>query len=428
MKPVLQVALDFIDLPRAIKLAKETISGGADWIEAGTPLIKSEGLNSIRELRKNFPNTTIVADMKTMDVGRVEVEIAAKSGANIVAILGHANNETIKECVLAAANYGAKIIVDMIEVHNYIERAKEVERLGVDYIGLHIPIDEQMKGRISFNKVKEVVNAVKIPVGVAGGINSETAHLAVEAGAYIIIVGGAITKSSDAKKATEEIKKAILEKIEIKTQLYKRVTEENVIDILKKVSTANISDALHRGRPLNNILPIWQNCKIIGKAITVRTYPGDWAKPVESIDFAQEGDVIVIDTGGVGPAVWGELASYSAKEKKISGVVINGAIRDTEEIRKIKFPAFAKIITSQAGEPKGFGEINVPIVIEGVRIYPGDWIVGDDDGVVVIPKDNITEITNRAMDVLEKENRLREEIKKGGTLGEIAQLLRWEKK
>ncbi len=97
------------------------------------------------------------------------------------------------------------------------------------------------------------------------------------------------------------------------------------------------------------------------------------------------------------------------------------------EIRKLGFPAFAKIVTPTAGEPKGFGEIGVPVKVGGVRINPGDWIVGDDDGVLIIPEKKVVEIANRAMDVLEKENRVREEIERGETLSSVAELLRWEK-
>lgn len=296
--PILQVALDFVDLPRALKLAEESVSGGADWLEAGTPLIKSEGLHCIRELRSKFPSVKIIADMKTMDAGRAEVEIAAKAGANIITVLASAHDETIKECVDAASNYGAEILADLLEVEDAVKRAKEVEKIGVNYIGLHIPIDEQMTGNISFDVLKKVSSAVALPVAIAGGINSENAAEALNAGAEIIIVGGAITKSENAKTETQKIKRAIKEKIKIKTQLYKRVTEKNVIDVLQMVSTANISDAMHRGMHLRGLTPITPGKKMIGRAVTVRTYPGDWAKPVEAIDIAKEGDVLVIDAGG----------------------------------------------------------------------------------------------------------------------------------
>ncbi len=427
MKPVLQVALDFVDLDRALKVVKEAVSGGADWLEAGTPLIKSEGLNAVRELRKRFPNKKIVADMKVMDAGRIEVEAACKAGANIVTVLGAACDSTIRESVDAAKNLGAEIMVDLINIRDKEKRAKEVVALGANYVSIHTPIDEQMKGMQSFSVINKISKIIKIPIASAGGINSETAPLAVKAGAAIVIVGGAITKAKNAKAATQKIKKSMLKMKPEKTELFKRTT--NVLEILKKVSTANLSDAMHRSGDLKEILPVLQNKKIVGRALTVRTYPGDWAKPVEAIDIAKKDDIIVIDAGGVPPAVWGELATNSAVKRKVKGVIIHGAVRDVEEIIKLKFPVYAKTASPTAGEPRGFGEINVPLKIEGVEIRPGDWIVGDSDGIVVVPNSHAVEIANRAMDVLERENRIRGEIvKEKSSLAKVTHLLKWEKK
>ena len=125
MFPVLQVALDFVDFNRALKAAKSAVDGGADWIEAGTPLIKSEGLQVIRKLRDNFPKVTIVADMKTMDAGRIEMEAAAKAGANVAMVMGVAPDSTIKECIIAGHNYGMQIGIDLLGVNDYLKRAKE---------------------------------------------------------------------------------------------------------------------------------------------------------------------------------------------------------------------------------------------------------------------------------------------------------------
>jgi 3-hexulose-6-phosphate synthase/6-phospho-3-hexuloisomerase len=426
-EPVLQVALDFVDIERALKVAEEAVEGGADWIEAGTPLIKSEGLNVVRTLRQRFPDHVIVADMKTIDAGRAEVESAAKAGADIIDVLGAASDATVKECVDAAKNYGARIIVDLIEVGDPVDRARSAEAAGADYIAVHTAIDMQMRGGDPFERLKVVANSIEVPVAVAGGINSETAPQAVESGADIIIVGGAIIKSKDARSAAAEIKEAMRTGQAITTELYKRAGYENIRGILEKVSTPNISDAMHRSGELEAISPISYGLKMVGPALTVRSYPGDWAKPVEAIDLAEEGDVIVIDAGGMGPALWGELATHSCLQKKVAGVVIDGAIRDTVEIRNLRFPAFARLITPTAGEPKGFGEINVSVKVGGKRVFPGDWLVGDDDGVVVIPRDKVVEIANRAMDVLEKENRLRAEIEAGSTLSQVAYLEKWEK-
>ncbi|HEY5502166.1 MAG TPA: orotidine 5'-phosphate decarboxylase / HUMPS family protein, partial [Candidatus Anoxymicrobiaceae bacterium] len=177
-RPVLQVALDFVDLERAIEVAREAVEGGVDWIEIGTPLIKSEGLNAVRAMRQAFPNHKIVADMKTIDAGRTEVETAAKAGANIIDVLGASSDATIAECVDAAHNYGAEIVVDMIEVADPVSRAKAAEAAGANYIAVHTAIDVQMVGGDPFDVLGKVAEAVDIPVACAGGVNSETAALA----------------------------------------------------------------------------------------------------------------------------------------------------------------------------------------------------------------------------------------------------------
>jgi len=428
MAAILQLALDFVDLHRALKVADMAVPAGVDWIEAGTPLIKSEGLDAVRELKKRFPGKTIVADMKIMDAGRIEVEAAAKAGAQIIDVLGTATDATIEECVHAGKNYGAKIVVDLIAVPDPVVRAKQVEALGADYISVHVAIDEQMRGLDPFAILQMVHQVVKIPVGVAGGINSETAALALEHGASYVIVGGAITKAQDPGLATAEIRRALDEGAIIPTTLFKRVGAEEIRGVLEMVSAANLSDALHRGGVLEGIRPIYPGLRVVGRALTVRTFPGDWAKPVEAIDLAQPGDVLVIDAGSAGPAIWGELATHSALQRGVAGVVIDGAIRDSGDIIKLKFPAFSRLVMPNAGEPKGFGEIGVPIRIGNVRVETGDWLLGDDDGVTVLPQKLAVEYANRAMDVLEKENRIRAEIKEGRTLAQVTDLLRWEKK
>jgi 3-hexulose-6-phosphate synthase / 6-phospho-3-hexuloisomerase len=160
--------------------------------------------------------------------------------------------------------------------------------------------------------------------------------------------------------------------------------------------------------------------------LTVQTTKGDWAKPVEAIDHAKDGDVIVIDAGGSDVAVWGELASWSAKLKGVRGVVIDGAIRDIDGILDMEFPAFARMVVPHAGEPKGHGGIGQEIVCGGQLVRSGDWIIGDESGVIVVAQEQAVEVANRALDVMERENRIREEIKRGGTLSSVQELEKWE--
>ncbi len=429
MKPKLQVALDLINLDRAIRIGKGAVEGGADLLEIGTPLIKSEGMNAIREIKDNFPGMELVADMKTMDVGGIEVEMASKAGADIVCILGSADDETFKEGLKAARNYDAEILADMIRVEDPVKRAEELCILGVDYIGVHVGIDAQMRGEDPLDILKKIVKVSSVPVAVAGGITSETASELVKSGANIIIVGGGITKAKDVISATSSLKKAILEGLSMSSQVLQKFGPERIKEALLKVSTANISDAMHREPCMHGIHQLTcTGAKTVGKAYTVRTVDGDWAKPVEAIEKAEKGDVIVVDAGGGATAVWGELASWSCKMKGIEGIVIDGAVRDVDDIRDMGFPVFAKHKASNAGEPKGYGGMMLEINCGSRCVRPGDWIVGDDSGVMVIPKVEAVQIANRALDVMEREGRIREEIKEGRTLSIVMELEKWEKK
>lgn len=437
-EPFLQIALDLVNLHRALKIAEEAVKGGVEWIEAGTPLIKSEGMNAIRALRKKFPDNIIIADMKTVDGGTIEIEMAAKSGANIVLMLGGSDDASINEAVEAARKFGVLLGCDTIDIpkNNLVDRALRLEELGVNMICSHVGIDQQTiyGGEKTLQLARQLKEKLKPTtwLAIAGGINSETAARAKELGVDVIVVGGAFYKSENPEITARKIKEAIITAKPIESKMFKKYDESQIRKALMMVSSPNISDAMHRSGEMHGLKPVWigteeHPLKFVGPAVTVRTYNGDWSKPVEAIEDAREGDIIVIDACEGKDAVWGELASWSCKVKGIAGVVIDGSVRDIDDIRKIKLPVYAKHFTPTAGEPRGLGEINTSIICAGQRVDPGDWIVGDDSGVVVIPKAKAQEIANRAIDVLEKENRLREEIKRGSTLSEVCYLKKWEK-
>jgi 3-hexulose-6-phosphate synthase / 6-phospho-3-hexuloisomerase len=440
--PFIQIALDLVDLPRAIKIAEEAVNGILEeagdesraWVEIGTPLIKSEGMNAVREIRRKFPRLTICADMKTMDAGATEVEMAAKAGANIVFILGCSPDTCISEAVLAAKKYGVKTAADMITVADPVKRAIELEEMGVDIINIHVGLDQQVLGIKPIEMVRKIAGAIsdKVIISVAGGLNSETAVLAWEAGAGIIIIGGSLYKAARPEESVRKIIKSLKSGKPIATKEFVKYDSEHLLEAFMKLSTANISDAMHRTGELYGLKPVWVGTpgelKFAGPAVTVRTYNGDWSAPVQAIDHARKGDVIVIDACQGEVAVWGELATHSCISKGVAGVVIDGAVRDIDDIRRLGFPVYARHFTPTAGEPKGFGEINAPIEICGRKVEPGDWIIGDESGIIVVPQNNAMEIANRAIDVLEKENRVREEIKSGSTLGQTAYLKKWDVK
>jgi 3-hexulose-6-phosphate synthase/6-phospho-3-hexuloisomerase len=209
LKPVVQVALDVVDIGQAIRIGKLAAKGGVEWIEAGTPLIKAAGLEAVRRLKRAFPKRTMVADMKIMDTGALEVELAAEAGADVVSVLGAAADVTISEAVAAARKHGVKVLVDLIAVADPRARAEEVEELGADYICVHVGIDQQKLGIDPLEQLRSVSRSVKVPIAVAGGITAETAPELVRHGASIIIVGGAITRSKDVTRVARDIVNAV---------------------------------------------------------------------------------------------------------------------------------------------------------------------------------------------------------------------------
>ncbi|MGC9435572.1 MAG: 3-hexulose-6-phosphate synthase [Methanomicrobiales archaeon] len=426
-EPVLQVALDLVDLPRALQIAREAVEGGADWIEAGTPLIKSEGMESVRALRETFPSHTLVADMKVADAGAMEVEMAAKAGANVVCVLGDADDAVIRESIRAARKYGVRIMADLINAPSPGERARALVDLGVDYINAHTGIDQQMGGGRPLDLISRLSGDISVPLAVAGGLDAGTAAGAVAAGAAIIIVGSAITKSADVRAATRTVREAM-----DAPAIQPDATEDRddaIRRMLGSVSTSNISDAMHRKGAMAGLFPVRHGLRAVGRAVTVQTFAGDWAKPVEAIDLAGSGDILVINNdGGTHVAPWGELATLSCLNRGIAGVVIDGAVRDVDDILTLDLPVYARATVPNAGEPKGLGEINVEIRCCGQSVSPGDWIACDESGVVVIPRERAYEIARRAVEVRRTEDRIREEIHRGSTLSEVARLLRWEKK
>jgi len=424
----LQLALDLLDLERALRIARLAVPEGVDWVEAGTPLIKSEGLDAVRKLREEFPEKKIVADMKTADTGRLEMEAAAKAGADYAIVLGAASESTIREAIEVGKSYGLGIGVDLLGIEEPEPRVERLAQWGAAFLSVHCPVDVQMRGGSPFRMLERLARVTDLPLAVAGGLNSETAPKAVAAGASIIVIGGAITKAEDPARATRDMRKALDTGAAVKTELFRRSGLEGIREVLARVSTANLSHGSHHRPCLLGFQQITPGAKLVGPVLTVRTAPGDFAKPVEAVDRAEPGQVIAVDAGGVPPAVWGELATESAVQRKLAGVVVDGGIRDTDEIRRLGFPAHAKVVCSHAGHPKGLGEIGGPIRLAGAEVFPGDWLVGDADGVMLLPRAEVVEMANRAQDVLELENRQRVEIREGRTLGEVAYLERWEKR
>lgn len=209
MKPILQVALDFTSLKEALRVAEAAVNGGADWLEVGTPLIKSVGIGAVKTIADRFPKITVVADMKTIDTGYLEAKMATSHGAHVVTVLGLASDRTIKETAHATHEDGAKLMVDLMLVKDLRKRAEEVVALGADYVLLHVGKDVQKEGLTPLTLLNEIVDVVGVPVAVAGGLSALTAPAAVKAGARIVVIGSAISCAPDPEIATRRIREAL---------------------------------------------------------------------------------------------------------------------------------------------------------------------------------------------------------------------------
>ncbi|WP_306551864.1 orotidine 5'-phosphate decarboxylase / HUMPS family protein [Daejeonella sp.] len=210
MKPVVQISLDLTNIDEALETAALAMRAGVDWLEAGTPLILAEGLHGVRALRKAFPNVPIVADLKTMDGGYLEAEMMAKAGATHVVVMARAHAETIKCVVNAGRDFGVKVMGDNLGCEDMIGAAKWLEDLGCDYVIHHIGYDERRGIAAQGNRMpspldqlREVVNAVNIPVQAVGGLTLEQAIRCPEFGAPMVVLGAPLTIDADAFKTAD---------------------------------------------------------------------------------------------------------------------------------------------------------------------------------------------------------------------------------
>src|SRR5271170_2409476 len=143
MQPIVQISLDLTRIDEALHTAALAMRAGVDWLEAGTPLILAEGLHGVRALRKAFPNTPIVADLKTMDGGYLEAEMMAKAGATHVVVMARAHEETMKVVVQCGRDYGVKVMGDDLGCDDKPAASRMMQDLGVDYIVHHVGYDER---------------------------------------------------------------------------------------------------------------------------------------------------------------------------------------------------------------------------------------------------------------------------------------------
>lgn len=210
MKPIVQISLDLTNIDEALETAHLAIRSGVDWLEAGTPLILAEGLHGVRALRAEFPDTPIVADLKTMDGGYLEAEMMAKAGATHVVVMARAHEETIRCVVKAGADFGCQVMGDNMVCEDMVAGSKWLEDLGCDYVIHHVGYDERRgiaaRGErmpSPLDQLREICNAVSIPVQAVGGLSLEQAIQCPAYGAPLVVLGAPLTIDADSFKTAD---------------------------------------------------------------------------------------------------------------------------------------------------------------------------------------------------------------------------------
>jgi 4-hydroxy-4-methyl-2-oxoglutarate aldolase len=183
----------------------------------------------------------------------------------------------------------------------------------------------------------------------------------------------------------------------------------------EKLSSATVYEASGaKGALSSRIKPIQPDMAVCGPAVTVKVSPRDNLMLHKAIYVAQPGDVIVADAEGFAEAgAWGEVMAVAAKERGIGGLVFNGAIRDTQAISELGFPVFSCAICIKGTDKISLGRINHPLNFDNVTIHPGDLILGDRDGVVVVKREEAEEVLRKSLAREEKEKGVKERLKKG---------------
>ena len=205
----LQVAMDVLTTEAALELAGQ-VAEYVDIIELGTPLIKAAGLSAVTAVKDAHPDKIVFADMKTMDAGELEADIAFKAGADLVTVLGTADDSTIAGAVKAAKAHNKGIVVDLIGVADKVTRAKEARALGAKFVEMHAGLDEQAKPGFDLNGLLSAGAEARVPFSVAGGVKLSTIAAVQQAGADVAVVGCGIYSAADPALAAKQLRAAIV--------------------------------------------------------------------------------------------------------------------------------------------------------------------------------------------------------------------------
>ncbi|NOT11746.1 MAG: 3-hexulose-6-phosphate synthase [Methylococcaceae bacterium] len=348
-KPLIQLALDSLDFDQTVNLATQT-APYVDIFEIGTPCIKHNGVKLVRELRSRFPNKLILVDLKTMDAGEYEATPFYAAGADICTVLGVSGLATIAGVIKAAQAHNAEAQIDLINVPNKLECAREAAKLGAHIIGVHTGLDAQAAGQTPFADLQDIASlGLDVRVSVAGGIKNTTVQQVVESGADIIVVGAAIYGAESPADAARVIRnladgkkvhphqQLILDKVSSILKVTDGAYEVKLTKLLDKAKRIFVSGAGRSGLV----------CKFFAMRLVHSGYDVSVVGEIVTPSI-KKGDLLIIISGS---GETEQLIAFAKKAKEVGAKIVLISAKDNSTIGDMSEAVF------QIGKAEQYGKI-----------------------------------------------------------------------
>jgi len=347
--PLIQLALDSLDFDQTVSLAAQT-APYVDIFEIGTPCIKHNGVKLVRELKLRFPDKLILVDLKTMDAGEYEATPFYAAGADICTVLGVSGLATIAGVIKAAQAHDAEAQIDLINVPNKLECAREAAKLGAHIIGVHTGLDAQAAGQTPFADLQDIASlGLDVRISVAGGIKESTVQQVVDAGADIIVVGAAIYGAASPADAARRIRQLadgkkvhphqqlILDKISSILNATDDSYEVKLTKMLDKAGRIFVSGAGRSGLV----------CKFFAMRLVHSGYDVSVVGEIVTPSI-KKGDLLIIISGS---GETEQLIAFAKKAKEVGAKIVLISAKDSSTIGDMSEAVF------QIGKNEQYGKV-----------------------------------------------------------------------